>query len=149
MSGARVWIGMMRADDRGEIRFHADDALEYADHVSKLDGYEVEEVLRKKRSTRTNRQNRWLHSFLGKLAEHLGYELEELKLIGLVAVFGTRVIGEYTIPAQPHTSHLNTEQFSDLCEWFVQKAAEVDFLVLYPEEFKRQQRKKDKAAKAA
>ncbi len=144
MSGARVWIGMMRADQQGEIRFHADEAQEYAEHVSQLDGYEVEQVLRKKRSTRTLRQNRWLWSFLEKLADHLGYEVEELKLIGLIAVFGTKVVGGYTIPEQPHTSHLNTEQFSDLCEWFVQKAAEVDFLVLYPDEFKRQKAKAQK-----
>lgn len=141
MSGARVWIGVMQ-----DGVFHPDEEREYDALVRKaLDGHEVEQITRKRRSTRTLRQNRWLHSFLGKLAEHLGYELEELKLVGLIAVFGTKVVGGYTIPEQPHTSQLNTEQFSDLCEWFVQKAAEVDFLVLYPQEFKREKRKQERA----
>jgi hypothetical protein len=106
-----------------------------------LAGYAVEGELRKLKSTRSTRQNAWLWSFLKPLAEHLGYEVEELKLVGLVAVFGTKVVGGMTIPEKAHTSQLNTEEFSDLCEWFVQKAAEVDYLVLYPEEFKREKRK--------
>ena len=142
MSGARVWIGMMRADEHGEIRFHADEAQEYAEHVSQLDNYEVEQVLRKKRSTRTLRQNRWFHSFMCPFAESLGYTVEELKLVGLIALFGTTEVMGCQVPTKPHTSQLNTEEFSDLCEWFVQKAAEVDFLVLYPSEFRRQQKQR-------
>lgn len=144
MSGARVWIGVIQ-----DSIFRADEEREYNALVGELEGYEVEQVLRKKRSTRTLRQNRWLWSFLRELAEHLGYEVEELKLVGLVAVFGTKVVGGYTIPEQPHTSLLNTEQFSDLCEWFVQKAAEVDFLVLYPDEFKRKKQQHARLPKAS
>lgn len=140
-SAARVWIGVMEADPQGEIRFKADDAQEYAQLISDLDGYEVEQVLRKKRSTRSLRQNRWFWSFMKPLAEHLGYEVEELKLIGLVAVFGTKTVMGYTVPEKANTSALNTEEFSDLCAWFVQKAAEMDFLILTPDEFKREKKK--------
>lgn len=139
-SAARVWIGVMEADQHGEIRFRADDAAEYAALVSDLDGYEVEQVLRKKRSTRSLRQNRWFWSFMKPLAEHLGYEVEELKLVGLIAVFGTHAVMGYTVPVHAHTSELNTEEFADLCAWFVQKAAEIDFLILTPDEFKREKK---------
>ncbi len=133
---ARVWIGVMQ-----DGHFHADDGREYTAHCADLDGYEVEQVIRKRRSSRTLRQNRWFHAFMRPLAEHLGYEVEDLKLAGLIALFGTDVVMGYTVPTKPHTSDLNTEEFSDLCEWFVQKAAECGFVVLYPEEFKRQHRR--------
>lgn len=149
-SSARIWIGIMEADQHGEIRFKADDAQEYAQLLSDLDGYEVEQVLRKKRSTRSLRQNRWFWSFMKPLADYLGYEVEELKLVGLIALFGTHDVMGYTVPVHAHTSELNTEEFADLCAWFVQKAAELGYVILTPDEFKREKRKAEKArAKAA
>lgn len=139
-----ILIGLVR-DDGSKLDF--DYPTEYRNYIKQFAGHEVEVEIRKRRSKRSDRQNRWLHSFLGELAEFLGYSLEELKLVGLVAVFGTDTIMGFTVPKKPHTSQLNTEEFSDLCEWFVQKAAEVDFVVLYPEEFKRE--KKKQARKAA
>lgn len=132
-------IGVVR-DDGSKLDFDYPD--DYRAHIRKFAGHEVEIEIRKRRSKRSDRQNAWLHSFLGALAEHLGYTLEELKLVGLVALWGTHDVMGYTLPAKPHTSKLNTNEFSDLCEWFVQKAAEVDFLVLYPEEFKRKKLKR-------
>lgn len=141
MSAAQIFIGVIQ-----DGRFIADDERLYAALLAELDGYEVESVLRKKRSTRSLRQNRWFHSFMTPLADHLGYTVEELKLVGLVAVFGTKVVMGYTVPEQPHTSGLNTEQMSALCAWFQQRAAEMDFLILTPDEFKREKRKKERAA---
>lgn len=111
--------------------------------LTTLEGEEVEAIYRKKRSKRTQRQNRWMHSFLRPLAQHLGYSLVQLKLMGLVAVFGTEKVGDYTVPIEPSTADLNTQKCSELCEWFVQMAAELDppFLILYPEEFKREKKK--------
>lgn len=131
-------IGLVR-DDGSKLDF--DHPSAYREHIRQFAGHEVEIDIRKRRSKRSDRQNRWLHSFLKDLAEHLGYSLAELKLVGLVALFGTVEIMGYTVPAKPHTSELNTNEFSDLCEWFVMKAAECNFVVLYPEEFKREQKK--------
>lgn len=142
-----IHIGLVQFDERIKaLRFIPDYEKEYNAHLAELDGYEVEQVVRKRRSKRSDRQNRWLWSFLRPFAEHLGYQPEELLMIGLVAVFGTHDVMGYTVPKEPHSSKLNTDQFSDLCEWFVQKAAEVDFLVLYPEEFKRQKKEQQKRA---
>lgn len=142
-----IFIGTVR-DDGSRLDF--DYPTDYRAYIRQFAGYEVEVEIRKRRSKRSHRQNAWLHSFLGHFAEHLGYSLEEMKLIGLVAVFGTHEVMGYTVPKKPHTSQLNTEEFSDLCEWFVQKAAECDFVVLYPEEFRREKKRASKkAAKAA
>lgn len=134
-----IFIGTVR-DDGSRMDF--DYPSDYRKYIQQFAGHEVEVELRKRRSKRSARQNAWLHSFLIAFAEHCGYSLAEFKLVGLVAVFGTTEIMGYTVPAEAHTSTLNTEQFSDLCEWFVQKAAECDFLVLYPEEFKRQKKRR-------
>lgn len=147
MSAHQIFIGLIQMDERiRERRFIPDYEQEYAAHLEQFDGHEVEMVLRKRRSTRSLRQNRWFHAFMRPFAEHLGYPVEELKLAGLIALFGTDVVMGFTVPKKPHTSELNAEEFSDLCEWFVQKAAECDFLVLYPEEFKRKKRQEQKQA---
>jgi len=54
----------------------------------------------------------------------------DLKLAGLIAVFGTKQVHGYTVPVYAHTSDLDTSQFSDLCEWFVEQAARCNFVVL-------------------
>lgn len=140
-----IFIGTVR-DDGSKLDF--DFPTDYRNFIRQFAGHEVEVEIRKRRSKRTLRQNAWLHAFLTPLAERLGYTVAELKLVGLVAVFDTHDVMGYRVPVQPHTSELNTEQMSDLCEWFIQQAAQLDppFLVLYPDEFKRQKRKRAKAA---
>lgn len=136
-----IFIGTVR-DDGSRLDF--DYPNDYRNYIRQFAGYEVEIEVRKRRSKRSLRQNAWLHSFLGHFAKHCGYSLEEMKLVGLVALWGTHDLMGCTVPKKPHTSQLNTEEFSDLCEWFVQKAAEVDFLVLYPEEFRREKKKQQR-----
>lgn len=149
MTDDRILIGVVR-DDGSKLDFDYPD--DYREHIKQLAGHEVEIEIRKRRSTRSDRQSRWMHSFLRPLAKRLGTTLEELKLIGLVANWGTHDVMGFTVPVKPNTSKLNTEEHADLCEWYVQKAAELDppFLILYPEEFKREKKKQQKkAAKAA
>lgn len=131
--------------------FRPDYERDHADFLATLEGEEVEAIYRKKRSKRSQRQNRWMHSFLRPLAAHLGYSLAQLKLMGLVAVFGTEKVGDYTVPIEPSTAELNTTKCAELCEWYVQMAAELDppFLILYPEEFKREKRKRERKQLAA
>jgi len=140
-----LFIGVVSEDGK-KLRLDYPD--QFKAYYAIFAGDEVEIEIRKRRSKRSLRQNAWLHSFLTAFAKHLGYTLPELKLVGLVAVFGTHEVMGYTVPVEPHTSKLNTEQMSDLCEWYVQQGAEMDppFLILYPEEFRRQKRKKAKAA---
>jgi hypothetical protein len=133
------FVGVVR-DDGSKMDF--DFPQEYRSFVRTLAGYEVEIEIRKRRSKRSIRQNSWMHAFLGPLAAHWGYTVDELKLVGLSAVFGTKQLQGFVVPEKPHTSGLNTLEMADLCEWFIQKAAEDDFLILYPEEFKKLKHKK-------
>lgn len=136
-----IFIATVRDDGS---KLDLDYPKDFRAHIQQFAGHEVELEVRKRRSKRSLRQNAWLHSFLGGFAEHCGYSLEEMKLVGLVALWGTNDVMGCTIPKKPHTSQLNTEEFSDLCEWFVQKAAGLDYLVLYPEEFKRDKKKQQR-----
>lgn len=108
-----IFIGTVREDgSRLDFDFPAD----YRNYIKQFAGHEVEIEIRKRRSKRSLRQNAWFHAFIVPFAEHLGYRVEELKLAGLIALFGTDVVMGFTVPKKPHTSQLNTEEFSDLCE---------------------------------
>lgn len=110
-------------------------------YLAQFEGHEVEVEVRKRRSKRSTRQNRWMHAFLTPLAEHTGSTVEELKLIGLIALWGTHEVMGYTVPVHAHTSELNTAEFSDLCAWYQQKAAEVGVLILDPDEYRAAKKK--------
>jgi hypothetical protein len=123
---------------------------EFVKQLAGADGNEFTITAHRRRKRRSLKQNAWLHAFLQQLAEHWGYTVEELKTVGLSEVFGTHVVMGVVMPIKPHTSELSTSEMCDLCEWFIQKAAEDDVLVLYPDEFKREKRKREKkAARAA
>jgi len=138
-----IFIGTVR-DDGSKLDF--DFPNDYRNFIRQFAGHEVEIEIRKRRSKRSLRQNAWFHSFIVPFAESLGETVPDLKLAGLVALFGTKQVHGCTVPEYAHTSDLNTEQFSDLCEWFVQEAARCGFVVLYPEEFKRQKKQQQKRA---
>lgn len=132
-----IFIGTVRDDgSRLDLDFPSD----YRAYIRQFAGYEIEVEVRHRRSKRSDRQNRWFHSFIVPFAESIGETVPTLKLIGLVAVFGTKVVMGYTVPVYAHTSDLNTQQFSELCEWFVEQAAKCGYVVLYPEEFRCKQR---------
>ena len=137
-----IFIGTVR-DDGSRLDF--DFPNDYRNYIKQFAGHEVEVEIRKRRSKRSLRQNAWFHSFIVPFAKEIGETVPDLKLQGLVAVFGTKVVRGVTVPVYAHTADLNTEQFSDLCEWFVEQAARCNFLVLYPEEFKREKKKRERA----
>lgn len=118
----------------------------FVKELAGADGHEITITAHRRRKKRSLKQNAWLHAFLQQLAAHWGNTVEELKTVGLAEVFGTHVVMGVVMPVKPHTSELTTTEMCDLCEWFIQKAAEDDVLVLYPDEFKREKKKQQKAA---
>lgn len=113
-------------------------------------GHEVEIELRKRRTKRTLKQNAYLHAAIKPFADHCGYTVEELKLALLGECFGYHQVNGVTLPVKLHTSELSTQEFVEITELLIQRAAEQDVLILYPEEFKREKAKARKqAAKAA
>jgi hypothetical protein len=143
MSSARgIFPGYIT--DAGLVTFdeptkaHAFNREHFGDH-------EVFVEIYKRRSKRSLRQNSAYHAAIGPFAEHLGYTVEELKLAMLGGCFGWKtVIGGAEVPEMLHTSDLNTEQFSDLMAYTMQKAAEHDVLILDPSQWKAEKRKRER-----
>ena len=139
---ADVFIGVVQ-----DGKLHLDWRKQFDAYLSRFEGHEVELEVRKRRSKRSLRQNRWMYAFLTPLAEHTGSTVEELKLIGLIALWGTHEVMGYIVPVRTHTSELNTLEFSDLCACYQQKADEVGVLILDPDEYRAA--KKTAAKRAA
>jgi hypothetical protein len=127
--------------------FLPDSKREWEAHKQSLAGYEVEVDLWKRRAKRSLQQNRWMHSFLRPLSEVSGVTVPRLKLLGLIEVFGCDKIGDVWVANKTSTTECDTQEMGDLCEWFVQHAAEqYNLVILYPDEFKA---KRKKAARKA
>lgn len=123
--------------------FIPDDRPAWNAHRHALAGFAVEVDMWKHRAKRSLSQNRWMHAFLRPLAEAAGETVPRLKLLGLVNVFGVDKIGDTFIPVKSSTTECNTEEMGDLCEWFVQYAAEHHgLMILYPDEFKAAKKKR-------
>lgn len=131
-------------EDDGRVKFDFPTQA-HAFNREYLKGHDVYVEIYKRRGKRSVKQNRWLYAFLKPLAEVLGVTVEELKLIGLVALWGTHDVMGYRVPVKAHTSDLDTEEFSDLCAWYQQKAAERGVLILDPNEWKAAKRKRERA----
>ena len=137
-----IFIGLVR-DDGSKLDF--DYPSQYREFIQTLAGDEVEIEIRKKRAKRTLKQNAYLHAAIKPFADHCGYTVEELKLALLGECFGYHQVHGVTLPVKLHTSDLSTQEFVDITKLLIQRAAEQDVLILYPEEFKRQKRKQEKA----
>jgi hypothetical protein len=142
-----IFIGTVR-DDGSKLDF--DFPQDYRNWIKQFAGHEVEIEVRKRRSKRTLKQNAAYHAAIAPLAEHLGYQTEELKLAMLGGCFGWREVAGANLPIRLHTSDLNTKDFAQLMDYTLQIAAENDVLILDPSEWKAAKRKQQrKAAKAA
>jgi dGTP triphosphohydrolase len=110
--------------------------------AKRFKGEEVTLEVYKRRTKRSDKQNRYLHAALTGWARDLGYDIEDLKDALLEQVFGRREIvnpltGEVKHAlAQPHTSTLSTAQFSELVERMVEIAAGTGYIIELPDEFK-------------
>lgn len=141
------FIGLVREDGS---RLDFDFPSQYRAFIATLAGEEVEIEIRKKRTKRTLKQNAYLHAAIKPYADHLGYTVEELKLALLGECFGYHQVNGVTLPVKLHTAQLTTQEFVEITELLIQKAAEDDVLILYPDEFKAERKKQQrKAAKAA
>lgn len=125
--------GLVSFDKPSEV--HKFNAEHFGDH-------EVFVEIYVRRSKRSLKQNSAYHASIGPLAEHLGYQVEELKLVLLGGCFGWKEVKGASIPERLHTSELNTEEFSDLMAYTMQIAAEHGVLILDPSSWKESQRKK-------
>lgn len=112
------------------------------------------------RTRRSDRQNRALHALLTPWAKARGWSVDDLKDTMLGIAFGHTervmpVTGEVLkVLAEPHSSRLDVTKFCHLIEEVLRVAAEDDFWLESPEEYrkakeaaaKQERRQKAKAA---
>lgn len=109
-----------------------------------------------KRSARKSRdQEAGFHAMITPWARDEGHQIDALKRDLLIAVFGmsekVSPLTKQPIPHQQHTSTLTMAQYSELIERTLEIAAECGYILIAPDEWKRQQeqrRKKQARTKA-
>jgi hypothetical protein len=108
------------------------------------------------RSRRSDRQNRALHALLSPWARERGWTVDDLKDTMLGLAFGhvervRPITGEVVkVLAEPHTSHLDVTKFCHLIEEVLRVAAEDDYWLDSPEEYRKaKEQAEKKAAQAA
>ena len=149
MSESALFHGF--CDDDGTFKLDFPSAFK-AYVAKRFKGEEITIEVYKRRTKRSDRQNKFLHAALAGWARDLGYDIEDLKDALLEQVFGLREMvnplsGEVKHAlAQPHTSTLTTAQFSELCERMIEIAAGTGYIIELPEEFKARKAKEARRA---
>jgi hypothetical protein len=121
----------------------------------RLVGEEVELSLRKRRTKRSDKQNRAFHACITPWSKDEGYPMDDLKRDLLIEVFGSReVVSPITgavvlVPAKPHTSQLTTQEFALLMERTVEIAAECGVQLELPDEYKTRKAQEAKRGRRA
>lgn len=108
------------------------------------------------RTRRSDRQNRALHALLTPWARERGWSMDDLKDTMLGIAFGhvekvMPVTGEIVrLLAEPHSSRLDVTKFCHLIEEVLRVAAEDDYWLESPEEYRKakEQAEKEAARKA-
>ncbi len=121
--------------------------------AAKFKGEEIELEVRKRRTKRSDKQNRLLWALLTPWAHFLGYEPVELKdeLLGLLWGYEehiSKLTGEVVrVPNKARSSRLTTAEFTELIDFMAIKAAETGYVMELPSESPR--RAKDARREAA
>lgn len=149
----RVFLGFVADDGKFKLDFPAQFRA-YAGR-KEFRGEEVEIEFRKRRTKRSDRQNRALWAALTPWAHELGYEPTELKNELMALLWGyeeaaSPLTGELRIiPNKSRSSRLSTREMSELMEFAAVKAAETGYVMELPDEFKARKQAARAAKKAS
>jgi hypothetical protein len=142
--------------DAGVFELHPLEKVKFRAYAKRFKGVECEITFRRRRTKRSDKQNRAYHRLLSEWALSEGHNIEDLKDDCLGAVFGYRevvspITGEVRqVLAEPHTSTLDTVRFALLMERSVELAAGCGVILELPDEWKaRTQAEQQKAERAA
>jgi hypothetical protein len=122
----------------------------------RLAGLQVELEVREMRTKRSDRQNKALWAMLSPWAKERGWRVDALKDVVMGIAFGhieetAPLTGEVVkVLAKPRSSHLNVTEFCHLIETILETAAEDDYYLDAPDEYRKaKEAERRKAAKAA
>lgn len=114
-------------------------------------GEEVHLLITKRSDEKTRAQEKGFHAMLTPWAKERGWRIDALKQVLLKQLFGTYTFvnpqsgEEDVVLAEPHTSKLTKQQYSDLIEGAMEMAAHDGYFLIAPDEYlhaKQQARKK-------
>ena len=121
-----VFVGLVQ-----DGRLHLDYRKQFDAYLKRFDGHEVEVEVRKRRSKRSDKQNRyWWGVLVATLAQHTGYTADEMHE-ALKAKFIAREDVTLGLMRIGSTAKLNTVDFAELVDKVVLWAAE-DLGVVIP-----------------
>lgn len=146
-----TFVGFVEDDGRLTL----DHKAAFLAFVKRFRGEEVELELRKRRTKRSDRQNKALHAMLTPWSHGEGYPMDELKRDLLIAVFGSQevtspITGEVVmVPTKPHTSQLTTAECAEFVGRVVEIAAGCGVILELPDEFKARKAKEAKQRRKA
>lgn len=118
-------------------------------------GAEVVIFIADKSWLKTRQQEKGYHAMISPLAREKGWKIDDLKQFFLGEIFGytTSAVNGKEILVEPHTSHLNKRQYSELIERTMEIAAETfEMWLEAPSDYterKAKERKQAAKAKAA
>ena len=109
--------------DKGKLTL--DNPQRYLVHLSKFEGKRIEIVLRKRRSQRSDGQNRWYWGVCVEiLANHCGYDPEEMHEALKIKFLSDRTEDEKGLMRVGSTARLTTDEFIAYTNRVVRWAAE-------------------------
>ena len=135
---APAFLGLV--DDHGKV--HLDFPRQFYAYAKRFIGDEVEVEIRKRRSKRSDRQNRAMWALLHEWSRHQeGTSPNSLKDDVMGITFGWSDPSPMTgrvYPMHPHTSDLSVEEFCRVIEAILHLAAEHSGVVLQaPDEYRK------------
>lgn len=93
-------------------------------HLQSLAGRDVEVIIRRKRTQRTNDQNALIHAVATALADYCGNSVGEMKLLLMGECWGWQTVRGHEIPVKPHTSDMSVEEGVHFIDWLLPWAAQ-------------------------
>jgi len=127
----RAFAGRV-SDYNGKVKLIVLDRPGFLRHLETLNDQPVEIIVRERQIQRSDAQNRFWHAVPFKLlSEHLGYTVEEIKLLCLGECWGWHDVLGGRLPNKLHTSKLTKEEGAHFTEW-LQTWAMTEFGVVVP-----------------
>ena len=121
-----IFLGVLT--DRGILKL--DRPIDYGRWLMSLAGQHVEVVVRKKRSRRSNQANAFYWAaVVHPLAEHLGYEDDELHEVMAMRFLRIEDCPVTGVPRRKRTPKTDTAEFADYVERCIRLAAELGVVV--------------------
>jgi hypothetical protein len=117
-----------KVSERGLILL--DTPIDYGRHLQRLAGERVEVVVRKRKTKRSNQANAFYWAaVVHPLAEHLGYEDDELHEVMAMRFLRIEDCPVTGVPRRKRTPKTDTAEFSDYVERCIRLAAELGVVV--------------------